>query len=264
MIDLHTHVLPAVDDGVQTVEEAVEFARVAYDDGIRTLVATPHCREGFYVVTREEVRRRVGELRAELAAAGVDIDLLPGAEVHICPELPERVRDGRAPTLGDNGRTLLLELSLSQYPVELPKLVFQLKLAGLQVLFAHPERVRYFQDDLSRYAEVVRLGAYGQLTSGSVLGTFGESAREFSEELLRKGLIHVLASDAHNVRGRPPRMREAAKACAELVGPEFAESMTDAAPRALLDGRDPQLPAIERPRAPRRGSWLARLFGREG
>lgn len=264
MIDLHTHILPAVDDGVRSMDEALEFARVAFDDGIRTVVATPHCREGFYLNPRDEVLRGVAALREALRGAAIDLEVLPGAEVHICPQIPERVRDGRAPTLADNGRTILLELSLTQYPVELPKLVFELKLAGLHVLFAHPERVRYFQDDVSRYAEVVRLGSYGQLTCGSILGTFGDTAREFSEELLRKGLVQVLASDAHNVRGRPPRMRQAAQACAALVGEEFACAMTTSIPRALLEGRDPQVPATEHARAPRRSSWLARLFGTEG
>ena len=264
MIDLHTHVLPAVDDGVQSMDEAVEFARAARNDGIHTLVATPHCREGFYTISRDEVARRVAKLRERLAAEGVDVEVLPGAEVHICPDLPERVRDGRAPTLADNGRTLLLELSLNQYPVDLPNLVFQLKLAGLQVLFAHPERVRYFQDDLTRYAEVVRLGAYGQLTSGSLLGKFGERAAEVSEELLRKGLVHVLASDGHNVRGRPPHLRRAMETCASLVGEPLARAMTEAIPRALLDGRDPEVPAVEAAGASRRAGWWNRLLGREG
>ena len=209
MIDIHTHILPGVDDGVKDDQEAVEFARMASEDGVRTIVATPHCKEGFFFLQRQEVLDAVERLRGLLVSASVDVEIVPGGEVHISPDLVERIRDGRAPTLGDNGRTLLLELSLSQYPVELENLVFQLKLAGILPIFAHPERVRYFQDDIRRYESVIRFGGYGQITTGSITGGFGEDVQEFSTELLRKRLVHVVASDAHNIRRRPPVLSRA-------------------------------------------------------
>ena len=151
----------------------------------------------------------IAALRERLSREAVPLELAPGAEVHLCPDLAQRVRDGRAPTLGDNGRILLLELSLTQYPIDLENLVFQLKLEGIETLFAHPERIRFFQDDIRRYEAVVHLGAWGQITTGSVTGQFGRTAQQFSEEVLRKGLVHVLASDSHNLRGRPPVLSEA-------------------------------------------------------
>lgn len=260
MIDLHTHILPGIDDGVDDEEEAVEFARVAAADGVRTIVATPHCKDGFYVNERPAVLEATARLGARLAAERVEVELRPGAEVHICPELVERVRDGRAPTLGDNGRTLLLELSLTQPPIELDSLVFQLRLAGIEIVFAHPERIRYFQDDVRRYEEVVRMGAWGQLTTGSLTGDFGSDAMEFSRELLLRGLLHVLASDAHNVRGRPPRLTPALEAAVGLVGERRARSMVEEVPRALLDGRTPEPPAVERQASG--ASFLGRWLGK--
>ena len=260
MIDLHTHILPGIDDGVQTDDDAIEFARVAIDDGVKTVVATPHYKEDVWDNQRDGILAAVEVLRGRLTDEGLDLDLRPGAEVHLCPDLVGRVKDGRATTLDDNGRTVLLELSLTQYPVELENLVFQMKLAGLQVLFAHPERIRYFQDDISRYESVVQLGGYGQITTGSVLGTFGTEARRFSEEVLRRGLIHVLASDAHNVRGRPPILGQALEAIEPWVGRRRAESMTTDVPAALLEGREPEIPPVEGRRRPRR-SLLGRLFG---
>lgn len=261
MIDIHTHILPGVDDGVEDEDAAVEFARVAWDDGVRVTVATPHCRDGFYVNERDEVLENVRKLRERLSREALELDVRPGAEVHFCPGLVERVRDGRAPTLDDNGRTLLLELSLSQYPVEVDNVIFELKLAGLEVLLAHPERIRYFRDDVKRYEALVEQGAYGQITTGSVLGVFGSEIREFSEELLRKGLVHVLASDAHNVRGRPPRLSEARAACVPLVGAAFAQSMVLDTPRALLAGSAPEIPALDGD-VRRRGTFLSRWFGK--
>jgi len=261
MIDLHTHILPGIDDGVGTLDESVEFARVASADGVTIIVATPHCKEGVWENDRAGVLAGVEVLRERLAADGVAIDLRPGAEVHLCPDLIGRVRDGRAPTLDDNGKTVLLELSLSQYPVELDNLVFQMKLAGLEVVFAHPERIRYFQDDVRRYESVVRMGAWGQLTTGSVLGTFGSQALRFSERLLREGLVHVIASDAHNVRGRPPVLSEAVEAMEPIVGLRRAQAMARDVPDALLRGVRPEVPPVEPP-TPRRRSFLGRLFGR--
>lgn len=260
MIDIHSHILPGVDDGVKTEDEAVEFARMAVTDGVRTIVATPHCKEGFYENGMPEVMPAVERLRTRLATEQVPLELLPGAEVHIAPDLVSRVRDGRAPTLADNGTTLLLELSLRHYPVELENLVFELKLAGIEPVFAHPERIRFFQDDMRRYEVLVRQGAVGQITTGSLLGVFGTEIREFSEELMVKGLVHVIASDAHNVRGRPPVLRETLEVAAEMVGGARAAAMVGSAPQALIAGKLPELPDVEAPR--RRSGFLSRLFRR--
>jgi protein-tyrosine phosphatase len=262
MIDLHTHILPGIDDGVKTEDDAVAFARMAVDDGIETIVATPHCKEGSYENDRPIVLEAVERLRDRLATEGVNVRIEPGAEVHICADLVQRIRDGRAPTLGDNGKSLLLELSLSQYPVELENLVFELKLQGIEVLFAHPERIRFFEDDPGRYEAVVRQGAYGQITTGSITGRFGETAREFSEELLRKGLVHVLASDAHNMRGRPPVLSRAIEVMIPWVGEARARAMALDAPRAILEARTPELPPVEGT-VSRRRSFLSRWFGRD-
>jgi protein-tyrosine phosphatase len=261
-IDIHTHIIPAGDDGVQSEDEAVEFARIAEQDGTRVLVATPHCKEGTWFNDRAAVLAGVEQLRRRLAQEQIPLQIEPGAEVHLAPDLVERVRDGRAPTLGDNGKTLLLELSLSQYPVELENLVFQLKLAGIVTVFAHPERVRYFQDDITRFEAVVHLGAYGQITSGSVTGLFGNTVREFTRELSVKGLAHVLASDSHNLRGRKPVLSDALSALEPMVGEERAAAMCSTAARALLDGKEPDLPPLQGGGEERR-SFFSRWFGRD-
>jgi len=262
MIDLHTHVIPGVDDGVESDDQALAFARIAVEDGVRTVVATPHCNEGSWFNDRRTVLAGVERLRALFLRERIPLAVEPGAEVRLCPDLVERVGDGRAPTLGDNGKALLLELSLTQHPVGLDNVVFQLRLAGIEVVFAHPERIRHFQNDVGRYEELIRLGAYGQITAGSVLGVFGNAVREFSEELLRKGLVHVLASDAHDLGARAPRLSEARAAVARLIGDEAAAAMCEGAPRALLDGRAPQVLHLPADPPPPRRSVLSRLFRR--
>lgn len=261
MIDLHTHILPGVDDGVKTMDDALAFARVAAEDGVRTIVATPHYRDGFYINARTDIVAGVAALRARLTEAGIGIEVLPGAEIHVCADLVERVRAGHATTLADNGKTVLFELSMSQYPVDLDNFVFRMRLAGLQVLFAHPERIRYFQDDIRRYESVIRQGAFGQITTGSVTGLFGSDVERFSEELVKKRLVHVMASDAHNTRGRPPVLTAALPRLASWTGGEEAAlRMVEDVPRAMLEGRDPDVPPL--PEAePRKRSIFSRWFG---
>ena len=261
MIDLHTHILPGVDDGVKTMDDAVAFARVAAEDGVTTIVATPHYRDGFYINARPEVLSGVAALNARLQEEKIPVSVLPGAEIHISADLVDRVKAGHAPTLADNGRTVLFELSMTQYPVDLENLVFQMRLAGLQVLFAHPERIRYFQDDLGRYEAVIRLGAFGQITTGSVTGVFGEDVVAFSEELARKHLVHVVASDAHNTRGRPPVLSGSMARLGSWVGDALASRMADEFPRAFIEARDPDFPMAPEPAA-RRRSFVSRLFRR--
>jgi protein-tyrosine phosphatase len=261
LIDLHTHILPGVDDGVRTMDDAVAFARAAVADGVRTMVATPHYRDGFFINPRSEVLAAVDALNRRLREERIELAVLPGAEIHISADLVARVKSGHAPTLADNGRTVLFELSMSQYPLDLEDLVFQMRLAGLQVLFAHPERIRYFQDDVARYEAVIRLGAFGQLTTGSVTGLFGEEIAEFSEELVRKRLVHVIASDAHNIRGRPPVLSRSLARLGTWIGDDLARQMADEIPRAFIEGRDPELPPLPPPVTPRR-SLRDRLFGR--
>ncbi|HZN56420.1 MAG TPA: CpsB/CapC family capsule biosynthesis tyrosine phosphatase [Candidatus Polarisedimenticolaceae bacterium] len=263
MIDLHTHILPGVDDGVKTMEDAIDFARVAVDDGVRTVVATPHYRDGFYVNARQDVVAGVAALRARLAQEGIGLEVLPGAEIHMCADLIERVQAGHATTLADNGKTVLFELSMSQYPIDLEDFVFRMRLAGLQVLFAHPERIRFFQDDVRRYEAVIRLGAFGQITTGSITGLFGSDIEVFSEELVRKRLVHVMASDAHNTRGRPPVLTAAMPRLASWAGGEqSAHLMVEGTPRALLEGRDPELPPLPDP-PQRKRSVFSRWLGRD-
>lgn len=261
MIDLHTHILPGVDDGAKTMDDAVAFARVAAADGVSTIVATPHYRDGFFINPRPDVLAGVEALNGRLLEERIPILVLPGAEVHISADLVARVQARHAPTLADNGRTVLFELSMMQYPVDLENFVFQMRLAGLQVLFAHPERIRYFQDDLRRYEAVIRLGAFGQITTGSVTGLFGDEVVRFSEELARKHLVHVVASDGHNTRGRPPVLSEAIARLGSWIGDTLAHRMADEFPRAFIEGRDPDLPPTVEPPL-RRRSFAARWFRR--
>lgn len=261
MIDLHTHPIAAIDDGVQSEDEAVQFCRIAAEDGITTLVATPHIREGIFPNRRDGILAGLEKLRARLAREGVKLTLAPGAEIHLEAELTVRVRSGEYLTLNDGGCYLLLELPSRHLPAGVEDMIYRLRLDGLTPVIAHPERIRPFQEDASRFARLVELGALGQLTGGSLLGQFGSQALESARSLLRDGLVHVLASDSHNTGPRAPRLTEARREAERLVGAEAARRMVLDVPRAILAGEEVEPPPEPSHEPERRAGWLDWLRG---
>ena len=245
MIDLHTHVLPGLDDGPDLLAGSVAIAEVAAHAGTRTLVATPHLRADHPKVRPAELAGRAEELTAHLRGRGLPVEILPGAEVDL--EAAEGLPDAELAlaTLAGNGRDLLLETPHGRLPSDFEPRVLALAARGFRLTLAHPERNPEVQDLLGRLVEA---GVLLQLTARSLTGrgAIGPAART----LFERGWAHVLASDAHALDRRPPdlgaRLRQASDAfphaAAEL------EWMVTAAPRAILDG----VPLPERPaRGPR-------------
>jgi protein-tyrosine phosphatase len=238
MIDLHCHVLPAIDDGCESLEQSLEFCRVAFQDGISTLVATPHQKPGQYDNTPEAIRQKVLELRVALREAGIEVEIVEGAEVYHSLDLATRLREGRVTTLGATGRYLLLELPFQQTPLRVEETVFQLKLAGVTPVLAHPERISYFVTDMERLEKLIRLGCLSQVTGAAILGGFGDRVRDIALRMLERNLVHVISSDAHDTVYRPPVLAKARERAAELVGPARAEQMVTEIPGAICQGND--------------------------
>lgn len=262
MIDIHCHVLPGIDDGVKTMEECVEFCRMAREGGTRTIIATPHMKEGAYSNEREKVLERVAELNERLERESVELRILPGSEVYFDAGLVEGIREGRLATLADGRSYLLLELSFTQSPVKLEETLFELKVAGITTVLAHPERIRYFQEDLERLDRAVRMGALSQVTSSSLTGRFGGKVKGISEEMVRRGLVHLVASDAHDLKYRPPRIGSAAKRLAELAGEQAASNAVEGFPQRIVEGLSIEPPEPARDGGGSSRSALSRLWGR--
>ena len=255
MIDLHNHLLPGVDDGAKKVEETLEFLRLARRDGVKVVVATPHMKPGVYDNSRETILERVALVRE--AAKGDEAEgvaLLPGAEVYFTADLVARARAKALMTVGDRGRYLLLELPYQQIPMQVDETIFQLRLLRITPLMAHPERVAYYLENIERVAASVRIGALTQVTAASLTGKFGDKARDFARAMLRRGLVHVLASDGHDVLYRPPILSEGFRAAAAEAGERAARRMVEDTPQAILDGRELE---FEEPASPMPGRGLS-------
>jgi protein-tyrosine phosphatase len=237
MIDLHAHVLPGLDDGPRDLAAAVALCARAAADGTQTMVATPHMYNGVYEVTREQVMGGVAGLAAELERQAVPLRVLPGADLHVDEGLPEAVRSGRAVTIADGGKYLLLELDPETVTPGIERLLFQLRLAKVTPIITHPERIEEVQRNPLRMLPLVEAGVPMQITAMSLTGGFGRSAQECAREMVRRRLAHVVASDAHSADGRGPGLSAARRVVEELAGAEEAEAMFALRPKAVIEGR---------------------------
>jgi len=240
VIDLHCHVLPGIDDGPETIAGSVALARAAAAAGTRTLVATPHV-NWHYHNDPDTIAGLVDELSARLATEEVALEVRPGAEVamtriiDIEPAQLPRLRLGGGPWL-------LVEPSFTPVATGLDTVILDLQQRGHRVLLAHPERCPALHRDPRMLSTLVRGGVLTSITAGSLVGQFGETVRRFALELARGGLIHNVASDAHDHIDRPPGMASEL----QQAGLEpLAEWLTQEVPAAILGGDEiPPRPAV--------------------
>ena len=263
MYDLHAHILPGVDDGAKTPQDALEMARVASQDGTRSMLATPHRRDITERSSVPEIQALVDDLNNRIQQGGFELSILLGMENHLDLDLPEEVSAGRA--LPMNGsRYILVEFPFFGRPNYAEDVLFQLQLQELTPVLAHPERIEAFQKDKDLLTELVGGGALSQITAGSLLGFFGGSVKRFTNALLREGLVHIIASDTHTAGGRRSPVLTAGVRAAAFVGAERARAMAEATPKAVLENLPAQVPPPNEVKLPRRrsrlwpGSWIGR------
>jgi len=256
MIDLHCHVLPGIDDGPATIERSVGLARAAASSGTRIIVATPHV-SWRYPNEADTIARLTAQLNDRLAADGVPLEVRAGAEIaltraaEIDPDQLMALRLGAGPWL-------LLEPPFTPIVTGLDGVVAELQTKGHRIVLAHPERCPAFHRDPQALESLVSAGVLTSITAGSLVGRFGGPVRRFAMRLIASGLVHNVASDAHDVDRRPPGIAaELARAGLEVN----ADWLTRAVPDAILSGKEippcPNPPALTTRRS-RRRRWLRR------
>lgn len=247
MIDLHSHVLPGIDDGPESVEESVVLARTAAAAGTRIMVATPHV-SARYPNDPEKIARLVHQLDARLTAEGLAVKVRAGAEIALARAVSAEPEELLRMTLG-GGPWLLVEPPFSPAAKSIDEQVRRLVRSGLRIVLAHPERCPAFQRDPQMLRELVGEEVLISITAGSLAGSFGTRVRRFAMALLRQGLVHNVASDAHDPYVRPPSI--AAELDQVGVG-ALSDWLTRAVPAAILDGGEiPPRPAAALPKVKR-------------
>ncbi len=228
MIDLHCHLLWGVDDGAQTLDESLALARHAVAEGIVASVLTPHIHPGRYENTRSQLEPKVEAFRAALAEAGIPLAIKLGGEVRLSMESLELLLEGQAPFLGevDGYRIMLVEFPHQTIPVGSLQFVDKLMQMKVRPLIAHPERNKAVIGDPNRLVPYLERGCWLQLTAAAIAGHFGEPPEKTARVLLSNGWAHVIASDAHNLKHRPPTISEGYRLAAGIVGAATAQRLT--------------------------------------
>jgi len=216
------------------MEQALQLARALVQEGIHTAIATPHYNDEFPQRPAAEIRERVGEVQQELERHAIPLRLFAGHEVLISPALLEDVQAGRVATL-NGGRYLLLELWNSMWLPDTERIIFALRTVGIIPVLAHVERYRAIQQDHSRLKALLQQGVIAQITASSLIGLQGRTIRRCAEALLKEGLIQCIASDAHGLHTRPPRVVEGLQCAARILGRERVHQMVEICPAAILN-----------------------------
>ncbi len=263
MIDLHCHMLPGIDDGAPDLDVALEMARIASNDGIRLLACTPHIYPGMYENTADSIRLATADLRQQLVQAGIPLELTFASDTHVVPDLLEKLKSGQVPTF-NGGRYFLLEPPHHVAPPNFEQFVFGIMAAGYVPVVTHPERLSWIEEHYAVFKTLSQRGAWMQLTAGSLTGRFGESARYWGERMLDEGLVHILATDAHSPKRRPPLLAEGVEAAKRWVGAEEAMRLVIERPEAILADLDPATvtppPYAANKAAARKPGFFARMF----
>ncbi|OCA84618.1 tyrosine-protein phosphatase [Bacillus sp. FJAT-27986] len=208
MIDIHSHILPNLDDGAKSLEESLNMARLAVSNGIETIVATPHHKNGKYENEKDSILSLVKRLNEELKKNQIPLTVLPGQEVRVYGELLEDMERGSIQTVNDTSY-LLIEFPSNYVPRYANTLFFDLLQRGINPILVHPERNTAIVDNPNLLYDFVQKGVSAQITSGSIVGKFGKKIKKISLDLIEANLIHFVASDAHNVSSRQFWMNEA-------------------------------------------------------
>jgi protein-tyrosine phosphatase len=236
-VDIHCHVLPDIDDGPTSWDESLELARLAIDNGISTIVATPHQLGNFGHNRGDDIRRCVVKLQQRLDEAKLALKVLCGGEARIEPGLTHRILSGEVLTLGNHGRHVLIELPHELY-LPLEPVLDDLSRHHIVGILAHPERNAGILSRPNVLAPLVERGCLLQVTAGSICGSFGPECQQLCEQLLSEGLVHFVATDAHRPRGRRPLMRPAFERVAELTDERTAIALCSSNPAAVAAGQN--------------------------
>lgn len=226
LIDIHCHILPSMDDGAVNLEESLAMAKLAMNEGIRTIIATPHHKNGVYENTKQTIIEKVEELNGILKQEAIPVEILPGQETRIYGDLLEDFEKGEIMTL-NGSQYLFVELPSSHVPRYTEQLLFDIQMKGLSPIIVHPERNQEFVERPEKLYQLVKKGALTQVTASSIAGYFGKNIKKFSLQLLDANLTHFVSSDAHNLTRRSFKMKEAFDVIEKRYGVEMVYQLIE-------------------------------------
>jgi len=223
MIDIHSHILPGVDDGARNLEDSILMAKLAVQEGIHQIIATPHHMNGSFNNRKSDIIQKVMELNEVFSEKGIPLEVFPGQELRIYGEIIEDFNNNEILTLNNADTHLLIEFSPSHVPRYAEKLLYDIQMKGITPIIVHPERNRELVENPMMLYEFVKKGALTQVTAGSIAGKLGKNVQKFTMQLMEANLTHFVASDAHNVNSRPFYISKAMGIIQDEFGADMAE-----------------------------------------
>jgi protein-tyrosine phosphatase len=239
--DVHCHLLPGIDDGPKDWDETLSMARLAAADGIGTVVATPHQLGRYESNSTHRIRALTAEAQQRVAAAGIPLTILPGADVRVHEDLPGLVRQREVLTVADRRTHLLVELPHNQL-LPLGEVIYALQGEEICCILSHPERNGRLVQNPAAVRPWVQQGCLVQVTAGSITGHLGRDAQRTSRWLLEEQLVHLIATDAHDSRRRPPCLSKSYDLVCRCVGPELAHKLFISNPKSVASGNAVEVP----------------------
>lgn len=231
LVDIHVHILPGIDDGPGSLEESIEMAKVAKERGVSAIIATPHANRTFSN-GKTLIEKKTTDLNKALKEANIEIEVYPGVEYRVSPDILSELEDGSLQTLA-NSQYLLIELPFTEVPFYMEELVFQLKLKGLTPILAHPERTSAIQEQFERLERLVAQGCLIQVNAQSIGKRFGPE-RTTALKIIKSGMAFAIASDGHDAFKRPPMFGNALNYTVQLLGEERALSLVRDNPARII------------------------------
>jgi len=234
LLDLHTHILPGIDDGAKNWEESLQMCRFAQKEGITTIACTPHIMSGIYDNNREKILLTTGKLKEKLKQENINLKVVPGAEIYLSSDIIKQLEDKIALTINDTGKFLLFDFPMKWIPSFTKDVLFQLQLRGITPIIAHPERnIKIIQEPNLIY-QLVKQGALIQISSPSILSYLGRKTRKICEKLITHNLVHLVASDIHS----PGQffLQQSRETISGWIGEEKASNLFTKNPQKIIHG----------------------------
>ena len=236
LIDVHCHLLPGLDDGAKDLDTSLILARQLSQAGFQKVIATPHVLEGRGFLLPEIIREATVRLNLELEREGIPLEVLPGAENYIFPELPRYFKEEKILTLADSHKYLLLELPRQGLPIYVEHVIFELQVQGIVPVLAHPERYSYLAEAKELLVEWKNKGVLLQVNLRSLEGIFGPGPLMLAKWLLENDLVQVVGTDAHRVFLDEDGYKKVLQSFSQKVCPQHFERYLEIYPQAILEG----------------------------
>ena len=237
MIDIHSHILPKIDDGARTTEEAFIMLEEAYRRGFTDIIATPHYMPGVYTCNKLQIEKLINDLQKELYKKNINLKIYIGTECYIAENLDTLIKENIISTL-NNSRYILFELPINTKVIFLDYIIDNLKQMELVPIIAHPERYEYIQQDPNILMDLINKGVLCQLNYGSLIGVHGRKAKDVSEILLKHNMVHFLATDCHAQRDLYDVIHEILDGLAQVISKEDIDNLININPKCVLENKD--------------------------